>query len=294
VITRETRDLRDAILAEARARGIDLEQESLVVEQSLPVLRLRTGDRVLRAARIRLPGVWGSIEPDVITVLAAAYRSSKTWPRRRHGGFAVTAIVDHLFALVREELETPCSDPPVASGVPARASGLHVLHAAAVFLGVVTLDVIPDALVGPVTDERVRRRIEAHLGKGGLTDGELRALGDAAGLSVGRCMTWDGFDPLEPAGADLLSVFRLGQQRGDATELRYALLLNRRKDRLKLADPAGDGVVEMKIETVEAAWKLGALGGRGWLATVSPARSGPPSPPLVTRGEASPPAHLDD
>jgi hypothetical protein len=34
VITRETRDLRDAILAEARARGIDLEEESLVVEQS--------------------------------------------------------------------------------------------------------------------------------------------------------------------------------------------------------------------------------------------------------------------
>ncbi len=276
VITRETRDLRDAILAEGRDRGIDLEQESLVVEQNLPVLRLRVEDRVLRAARIRLPGLPGAgpYMPDVITVHGAAYRSSRTWPRQRDGGFKIAAIIDHLLDRVREELESPRPDPPVTAGVPPAASGLHVIHAAAVLLRVVPSDLAPESLVTRVTQERVRNRIESHLGKGGLTDGDLRALGDAVGLFVSRCMTFDSFDPFEPAGADLLSAFRLGEQRGENVERRYVLLLDRRADRVKLADPSGKGTVEMRIETIEAAWKLGALGGRGWLATMSPARAG--------------------
>lgn len=111
MIPRETRDLRDEILGEARARGIDLQQESLVVEQNLTVLRLRVEDRVLRAARIRLLGAWGSNEPDVVTVLGAAHRSSRMWPRRLDGSFQITAIVDHLLALLREEREHPRARP---------------------------------------------------------------------------------------------------------------------------------------------------------------------------------------
>jgi hypothetical protein len=205
------------------------------------------------------------------------------WPRRLDGSFQIPAIVDHLLALLREERVHPRPDLEVASRVPAVASGLHVIHAAAVLLGAITPELTPEVLVWRVTNEKVRHRIEAHLGKGGLTDGDLRALGDALGLFLGRCMTFDGIDPFEPVSRQIVSVLRLGQQRGMKIVLRYVLLLDRRRDRLRLADPGGGGVVEMKIWTLEAAWRLGALGGRGWLATVSPARSGTESAPSVPR-----------
>ncbi len=51
VFPRSTRLLCDEILAEARARGVRLEQESLKLELDLPVLRLRLADRVLRTAQ---------------------------------------------------------------------------------------------------------------------------------------------------------------------------------------------------------------------------------------------------
>ena len=62
MISPETHQLVAAIVTEARERGLDLEMESLVVEQSLPVMRLRLGDRVLRSVRVRLPGASGSRE----------------------------------------------------------------------------------------------------------------------------------------------------------------------------------------------------------------------------------------
>jgi hypothetical protein len=159
------------------------------------------------------------------------------WPRRLDGTFAIPAVVDHLLGLVREELENPWPVPPVARGVPVAASGVHVMHAAAVLLGAVSEDASPAALVERVAEDRVRRRIQAHTGERGLTDGDLRALGDALGLFVSRCMKFDGFDPFEPVSGDIVSVLRLGRQAGPKVELSYVLLLDRRAGRVKLAPP---------------------------------------------------------
>ena len=273
VITRETLLLRDSLLAEARARGVPLDEKSVTLEVNLPVLRVRYGDRVLRSARIRLPGASGSCEPDVITVHGSGYRSSRMWPRKLDGTFAIPAVVDHFLALVRDELENPQPDPLVAAGVPAAASGLHVMHAAAVVLGTVTDDARPEVIVARVTDPTTRERIVGHAEKGGLTDGDLRALGDALGLFVSRCMKFDGFDPFEPISGDIVSVLRLGRQTSRNIELRYVLLLDGRGDWVRLADPAGKGIVELRRKDVETTWRLGALRGSGWLGAVSRAGS---------------------
>jgi hypothetical protein len=265
----EPRTLTAAILADAQVRGVDLAEHSLTVEQGLPVLRFRVGDRVLRTARVRLPGAPGSNQPGVITVHGSGYRSSRMWPRRLDGTFAIPAIVDHLLGLVREEWENPWPDPPVAADVPVTASGVHVMHGAAVLLGVLASEVKPDALVERVTDPTTRERIVGHAGKSGLTDGDLRALGDGLGLFVGRSMRFDGFDPFEPISGDIVSVLRLGRHCRGKVELRYVLLLDRRGKRVRLADPAGNGIVEMPRGDVETAWRLGALRGSGWLGTVS-------------------------
>ena len=273
MVTPDTPNLVTAILREARSRGVDLDDESVTMEGDLPVLRVRLGRRVLRTTRIRLPGPPGSRQPDVITVQGSGHRSSKMWPRKRDGSFAITAVVDHLLELVRRELEHARPDAPVASGVPAAASGVHVLHTAGILLGTITGDANPDALVARITDLTIRNRIDGHLRTGGLTDGDLRALGKALRLSVGRSLKLDDTDPFEPINADILSLLRLGRHHGSKVELRYALLLERSGNRMKLADPAGQGIVEVPIGgDVATAWELGALGGKPWLGTVSVAR----------------------
>ena len=177
-MTAATRALVATILREARSRGVDLDEESVTVQGDLPVLRIRIGRRVLRTARIRLPGPPGSRGPDVVTVHGSGYLSSKTWPRKRDGSFALSAVVDHLLELVRGELEHARPDPPVASGVQAAASGIHVLHAAGILLGTITGDANPDALVERITDLTIRSRIDSHLRKGGLTDGDSESARD--------------------------------------------------------------------------------------------------------------------
>ena len=243
------------------------------MQGDLPVLRIRLGRRVLRTTRIRLPGPPGSRQPDVITVHGSGPQSSKMWPRKRDGSFAITAVVDHLLELVRGELERVRPDAPGVSGVPAAASGVHVLHTAGILLGTITGDANPEALLERLTDLTVRNRIDGHLRKGGLTDGDLRALGRALRLSVGRSWKLDDSDPFEPINADILSILRLGRHDGSKVELRYALLLDRSGDRVKLSDPAGQGIVDMQVSgEVATAWELGAFGGKPWLGTVSVAR----------------------
>ena len=57
------------------------------------------------------------------------------WPRRQDGTFSIAAVFDHLLALVRAEIERPQPDLAfMARGVPAGASGLHVMHVGAVLL----------------------------------------------------------------------------------------------------------------------------------------------------------------
>lgn len=269
MFSRETRQLRDLILDEARDRGVALEVESLTIEQELPVLRLRVGDRVLRASRVRLPGTSGSpIYPcDVITVMGSAYRSSRMWPRRRDGTFRIEAVVDHLLALVGAELQHERPDPKIAVGVPARESGLHVLHAAAVMLGTIEPDVAPVALVEHLKDDKVRKRIETRLAGDGLNDGDLRALGEAVGMFIGRSLKAD--DPLTPINNEILTMMKFGLHRGDLVQHRHVLLLDRHANKVRIADPSGEGVVELTFKAVEEAMTLGATKGKAWVATAS-------------------------
>lgn len=49
----------------------------------------------------------------------------------------------------------------------------------------------------------------------------------------------------------------------------HVLLLDRQGDQIKIADPAGAGVVEMKIQAIEEAMTLGGVKGHAWVATAS-------------------------
>jgi hypothetical protein len=204
---------------------------------------------------------------DVVTVMGAGFRSSKMWPRKRDGTFRIEAVVDHLLALVREELAHERTDPKIAVGVPASASGLHVLHAAAVILGTIEPDVPPASLVDRLTDARVLKRIETRLAADGLTDGDLRALGEAAGMFIGRSLIAD--DPLTPINNEILTMLKIGLHHGDLVERRVVLLLERHANKVRIADPAGEGVVELKFKAAEEALALGATKEKVWVATAS-------------------------
>jgi hypothetical protein len=111
MISRGTRQLRDAILAEARDRGVPLDEESLTIEQGLPVLRFASEIGALLGARVRRP-VSSHPLPDVISIHGSGFKTSRTWPRRRDGAFSISAVVDHLLALLRAEIERPKADLP--------------------------------------------------------------------------------------------------------------------------------------------------------------------------------------
>jgi hypothetical protein len=261
--------LRDQILTEAHARGIDLEQEGLALEQDLPVLRLRLGGAILRSARIRLPGAPGRVaySPDVITVHGSGFRASKAWPRKLDGTFNIRAVVNHLLALVNEELSRPRPALRVPVGVPAAASGLHVVHAAAVHLRTVPTDATPDDLVARIKDDLRRQKIMSRADRGGLTDGDLRVLSMAGGMFLGRAMKFGDFDPFEPSD-HILTMLKIGARTGERIERRFVLMLDRRADEITVADPGGDGEVTMQERELDAAWKLGATTRVPWLGTL--------------------------
>ncbi len=272
-LPREARVLRDEILAEVRLkRGVALRQESLTVEHGMPVLRVRIGDRVLRGVQVRLPALPGPAlqGPDVITVHGSGHRTSRTWPRKIDGTFAIGAVVDHLLGLVQTEVERPRPDLSfMAHDVPAAASALHVVHTAAIVLGTVTPDTKADDLVGRVGDEEHRAQMLARTRLGGLTDADLRVLSEVAGLFHGRARKLDDFDPFEPINDRILKVLRFGQRRDRVVERRHVLLLDRLRDQVTIADPAGEGVTTMSCKDAEAAWKLGGVRGIRWLGTLS-------------------------
>lgn len=191
------------------------------------------------------------------------------WPRRLDGWFRIDAVVDHLLALARDEIDRPRPVPHVGGGVPVAASGLHVMHAAAVVLEVLPTETSPQDLVARVSDERQRTRIQAHLVRGGLSDGDLRALADSTGMFFGRSMKTDDIDPFEPISPGILTVLRLGDDRGGEVTRRFVLLLDRRGDRLMIADPSGPGVVTIGRRTLVAAWRLGATGSGPYVGTLS-------------------------
>ncbi len=89
--------------------------------------------------------------------------------------------------------------------------------------------------------QKVRDRIEAHLLRGGLTDRDMRAVGDAAGLFVSTPNKMD-FDPFEPINDRILTVLAIGKTAEGAVERRYVLILDHRGTEIDLADPAGGGL----------------------------------------------------
>lgn len=84
------------------------------------------------------------------------------------GQFKIEAVVDHVLALVEQELSRVVPDLAVPSGIPASRSGLVMLHLAAVRLGLVEPGSQAELLVENVTDSEIQERIEDHLTRGGL------------------------------------------------------------------------------------------------------------------------------
>ncbi len=269
----EPRQLRDLILAEAKARGVPLEERFLRLERGLPVLRLRLGDRALRGCRVRLPGDprvsdFGHA-PDVITVHGSAWKSSRVWPRKLDGSFKIEAVVDHIVHLAEAELSRVVPDVVIPRGIPASRSGLVLLHVAAVKLGVVAPGSEAEALVEGITDGQFKRRVEEHLAHGGLTDRDLQRLGDANGMFFYRPTKLD-FDPFELQSDRWVQLLRIGRIVKTKVERRYVIILDDHDlTELTLADPAGDGLVKLTRGELTEAWKLGALKGVTWVGTVS-------------------------
>ncbi len=264
----ETLRLRDLILAAAADHGVPLEQHTLRVRVGLPVLKLRLFDKILRGCSVRFPGKPGSYDPDVVTVLGSGFRTSKMWPRKRDESFDIPAIVDHLLVLVEQEMSRPTVELLVPAGIPAAASGLHIVHLAAVQVGALSVDSEAETLVEGVAEQKVRDRIEAHLLRGGLTDRDMRALGSAADLYLYTPKKID-FDPFEPINDRIHTVLLIGKAKNGAVERRYVLILDHRGTEIELADPAGEGLTVITPKKLSNAWKLAARRGRSWMGTIS-------------------------
>jgi hypothetical protein len=277
--------LRDRILALARFRGVFLEEACLVDKRWCVSLRIRIGGVVLRGCEVRLPT---DVKADryavnVVTVRGSRRRSSKAWPPRRDGTYNLDAIVTHLLTLVQEELASTRRTLTVASGVPDTASGVHVIHAAAVHFGTMSSDTTAEAVLEAIQDVRVRGRIESHARVGGITDPDLRALGDAVGLFFGRCAKVD-FDPLELPSMRHLSVLVVGSEKDRRCVPRHVLVLARSGDEITVADPAGKGLTIVAAEELRRAWRFGGLRKHPWVGSVGSKSREYPCAPSATPG----------
>ena len=274
----EAPQLRDAILGAVQTTGMPLTEHVLRVERGRPVLRLQICGRLLRGVWLRLPGVPTSDhERCGVLVHGSGYRASKAWPRCRDGSFNIEAIAHHLVALVNQELSHARTDVPVVTNVSASASGLHVVHVAAMHLGLMEAPSSANELLDGVADVGARDRIASHLLGGGLTEADLRALCDVVMLSIYRENS-SHFDPFEPIGCRHLPILAVGERVGRRIQRRLVVVTDFRPDHVEIADPAGDGSVVVSMADLDAWWKLGAKRGQRWVRTVGvPARRFGPS-----------------
>lgn len=269
----EALHLARLILTTAQTRGVQLEERFLRLERGRPVLHVRLGDQALRGVHVDLPGDPRLAEfghaPDVITVHGSGNRASRMWPRKRDGSFRIEAVVDHILHLVEQDLSRVVPDLVIPSGVPASRSGLVILHLAAVKLGLVEPGSKAKLLLENLTDDKIRKRVENHLGRGGLTDGDLHRLADANGMFASRSTKID-FDPFEAHSDRWVHVLRVGRKVNGHVEHRYVIILDDHDlTEFTLADPAGEGLVKLTRAELAEAWKLGAKRGVRWVGTVS-------------------------
>lgn len=148
----------------------------------------------------------------------------------------------------------------LARNVTRAASGLHVVHAAAVLLGKMPKTTKPADVITKVADHEMRARIESALVKKGLVEKHVRALAEACGMELYRPNKYP-FDPFKPETSDHGYYAALI---GDRSERRYVLVLDHREHALVLADPAGAGVTTVTSEQFLEVWKLAARNGVSW------------------------------
>ncbi|MBE7483202.1 MAG: hypothetical protein HS104_24915 [Polyangiaceae bacterium] len=185
------------------------------------------------------------------------------------GQFKIEAVVDHVLALVEQELSRVVPDLAVPSGIPASRSGLVMLHLAAVRLGLVEPGSQAELLVENVTDSEIQERIEDHLTRGGLADSDLHRLADANGMFASRSTKID-FDPFELHSERWVEVLRLGRKVNGYVEHRYVIILDDHDlTEFTVADPAGEGLVKVTRDELTETWKLGARKNVKWVGTVS-------------------------
>ncbi len=275
VIPAASYHLRDLILAEARSRGFDLDEYVFRLEQELPVLRFRLGPRVLWGGHMRLPGGpgRGGYAPDAITVHGSSLGPSKSWPRKRDGSFNIEAAASYLVKLIEKELLLPRPKLNIPSGVAAAESGLHVIHLAAVLLGVVAPDSRAEYLVERIKDVKIKDRIQGHLRGKGLADGDMRTLCSGVGLYMSRSFTFE-CDPFEPIGPGYFSIFKTEKIVTEKVESKFVLLLEHRGDKLGLADPAGNGFITVTLRELHEACRPRGRRRIPWVGDIGKWRSG--------------------
>jgi hypothetical protein len=244
----EARHLRDLIFAVAKARGVALREVSFRLEHEIP-------GGPMSAQK-------------VLTVSGPSRQWSRSWHRKLDGSFDIWSAVDFLVALVQHEQAKPRPpELPVPKGFPAACSGLHVVHLAAVRLGVLPASSKPEGLVDRIENNWIRARIKTRLQDGGLHDADLRILADVAGLSVGRPNKWDG-DPFEPFSDQVLPLAVVGKATAAGLERRYLLVVEHAKTKILIADPAGHGLAIITHGELLKSCNLGSKRGIPWIGLI--------------------------
>ena len=255
-----------------RTRGIGLQELSFRVDEGSPCIRFGVAGVNLAGARIRIRD-GEDLRPKVITISGASNGWSRTWQRRRNHTFDIAAVADFLVALVEHErAKSPMPALRVPSGVPVAASGLHVVQLAAIRLGVRPPETFPEDLLGSVLDERRLARIARHLQIGGLIEADLRLLAGVAQLNLYRPNKLD-FDPFEPFGRNVLPLALIGRAALSGIETRYVLVVEYGQRDVRVADPAGEGLVRLDHDSFWASWKLAERRGLSWVGLVAPMSS---------------------